>query len=381
MTARRYLALDGLRGVAALAVVFYHAPWPTHFSGLALARNAYLSVDLFFILSGFVIAANYATKIVDAGNLRDFLTRRLFRLYPLHLAVLAALVALETVKWAAQGMAASDVAPFTGPNSPALLAENLLMLQGVGLGGRLGWNSPAWSIGAECVAYVLFAFAALSGLARRSLSVLATAGIALLTYFGLAAHLGTLDATFGGVGLLRCLAGFSLGVVVFLYAGGEKIAPLVVAFAAALALFVMASTSGAAVAAVIPVFVLLVAGLRHDRGGVARLLASAPTQFLGRHSYSIYLTHMPILTLVTILAKRLAHLQTEAGPHGAMLVVSPFAGDLLFTAVICIVIALSCVTFRLVEEPGRKLGARLSSGARAQNRDADLVAHGIVPKR
>jgi peptidoglycan/LPS O-acetylase OafA/YrhL len=62
----RYRALDGLWGIAALFVVFYHAPWLTHFSDARMVKNAYLPVDFFFfVLSGFVIATNYARRIVD----------------------------------------------------------------------------------------------------------------------------------------------------------------------------------------------------------------------------------------------------------------------------------------------------------------------------
>ena len=134
----RYRALDGLRGIAALFVVFYHAPWPTHFSDARMVKNAYLSVDFFFILSGFVIATNYARRIVDLESARVFMTTRFFRLYPLHFSILMALLVLESIKFAAQGVVGSTVPPFTGPNSLGLLIENLLMAQGLGLENRLG---------------------------------------------------------------------------------------------------------------------------------------------------------------------------------------------------------------------------------------------------
>lgn len=176
---RRYRALDGLRGIAALCVIFYHALWNTHLSGLRIVSNAYLAVDFFFILSGFVIAANYSGKIADFASARAFMILRFFRLYPLHLAVLAGLFAVEVLKFSLRGAFVSDVAPFTGPNSPRLLIENLLMAQGLGPESQLGWNSPSWSIGAEFVAYLLFAAAAIAGLARRREIVAALAGLAL----------------------------------------------------------------------------------------------------------------------------------------------------------------------------------------------------------
>lgn len=361
MSPKRYLALDGLRGVAALAVVFYHAPWITHFSDLQIARNAYLAVDFFFILSGFVIAANYARGIADMGDVRVFLAKRFFRLYPLHAAILLVLVGLEIVKWAAQGESVSDVAPFTGPNSLPLLAENLLMLQGIGLESRLGWNPPAWSVGAEGVAYLLFAWAALGGLVRRGSPIAALCAVSFGAYLTIASSAGTLDVT-GGLGLVRCLAGFSLGVAIWLYSPRNWFrAPSVASAAALLALAVMALASGAATVFVIPLFVALTATLQYDRGAIAQFLATPTAQFLGRVSYSIYLTHMPILYVFKIVLKRVAHIASHAGSHGLMLDIgSPWLGDALFGAVIVVVLLTSWMTYRFVEEPGRRYGARIA---------------------
>ena len=86
----RFSALDGLRGIAALAVVFYHVKFPNHFTtypGLFF-RNGYMAVDLFFILSGFVIYANYSGKIYNTASALRFIVLRFFRIYPLHLAIL-----------------------------------------------------------------------------------------------------------------------------------------------------------------------------------------------------------------------------------------------------------------------------------------------------
>lgn len=78
----RFDLLDGLRGVAALAVMIYHY---SQQSGLHWLSGAWVSVDLFFILSGFVIAYNYADKIILGMSFIDFLIIRLVRLWPLYL--------------------------------------------------------------------------------------------------------------------------------------------------------------------------------------------------------------------------------------------------------------------------------------------------------
>lgn len=93
----RFIALDWLRGVAALVVVAHHIDWPNHLTNIAFVRNGYLAVDCF------VICSSYSTKIVSGSGALQFIWLRLFRVYPLHLAVLAAFVVLELAKLWSQG--------------------------------------------------------------------------------------------------------------------------------------------------------------------------------------------------------------------------------------------------------------------------------------
>ena len=375
----RYRALDGLRGVAALFVVFYHAPWTTHFSGMRMVGNAYLAVDFFFILSGFVIAANYADRIVDGASARAFMLTRFFRLYPLHFAVLMVLVAQEAIKLAAQGALVSDVAPFTGPNSISLLIENLCMAQGLGLENRLGWNPPSWSVGAEFVAYFLFALLAIGGALRSRGFVLALAALAFVSYFAIAATQNTLDATYG-LGLLRCLAGFSLGVAIQFFSpaagSGDARPARMVAVALILCLGTLAFAQGAVIFAAIPLFVALVATLQFDQGLAARLLSTRPAQFLGRVSYSIYMIHVPLLAMAAIFLKRALHVPSHFdGRRQIIELSSPWIGDLAFALVLVAVLALSWAAFTWIEEPSRLFGRRLAA------RPASAPEAPLVPRQ
>lgn len=85
---RRYLVLDGLRGIAAVLVVLYHVEVPNHFTHNSFTRHGYLAVDLFLILSGFVISAAYSRQIFDAKSAVEFYWLRFFRIYPLHITML-----------------------------------------------------------------------------------------------------------------------------------------------------------------------------------------------------------------------------------------------------------------------------------------------------
>lgn len=76
-THNRFDALDGLRGVAAIAVMI------SHFSQETLFKNAYEAVDLFFMLSGFVIAHSYGARLLSGMTSTEYVKRRLIRLYPM----------------------------------------------------------------------------------------------------------------------------------------------------------------------------------------------------------------------------------------------------------------------------------------------------------
>src|SRR6218665_3058891 len=84
-----YPQLESLRGLAALLVVFYHLPpWWIGYQNVPLISNCYLMVDLFFVLSGFVIALNYEHKLKSWSQLGHFTRLRFVRLYPVHLVFL-----------------------------------------------------------------------------------------------------------------------------------------------------------------------------------------------------------------------------------------------------------------------------------------------------
>ena len=200
--------------------------------------------------------------------------------------------------------------------------------------------------------------------------VVGLAGTAFVAYFAIAASQGTLDVTYA-LGLVRCLAGFSLGVAIQYFspradqAGpngpGSKQAARAASAISTLTLAAIALSEGGAIFLLIPLFVLLVATLQFDRGVVAQLLSSRAAQFLGRVSYSIYLVHMPILQVSTIVLKRVLGVPFHSDSHRQTLeIASPWLGDLLFAGALIAVLALARFTYVLVEEPGRRFGRRIT---------------------
>ena len=123
--ARRFAALDSLRGLCALAVVLFHFRTDGVLTNLAPIRRGWMFVDFFFVLSGFVLAHAYFGRIGRQVAPLRFLGLRLGRIYPLHAAVLAAIrdMPLETMRvdslqlvindWYMSSAAVEPVATFT----------------------------------------------------------------------------------------------------------------------------------------------------------------------------------------------------------------------------------------------------------------------------
>ncbi len=295
-------ALTGIRGIAAWFVVFYHmretlsALLPAW--AIATFAKGYLAVDLFFMLSGFVLWYNYADRLgqfrlAEAGK---FMWRRIARIWPLHVFILALMAALALVL-AATGR--------HNANYPwAELPLHFLLVQNWGLTGALTWNDPAWSISTELAAYLLFPFAAaamrwekLPGWALAAIAAALLAALHML--FARSGETG-LGAEISRLGLWRCLLEFALGNVlcmVWRRYGEQRRFAIAAALACAATL-----TGGIALALPETAFVPLVfasglLALAADRGAVARMLGKGVPRYLGEISYSTYLGHFLLFIL------------------------------------------------------------------------------------
>ena len=295
-------ALTGIRGLAAWLVVFFHirVTMAGYLPGgvLAVADHFNLAVDLFFILSGFVLWYNYATRLRQgtAQAIADFWWRRVARIWPLHALVLTAFVGFAMAVWLT-GRDTGDY-PFTQ------LPLHYLLMQNWGFTPRLTWNDPAWSISAEMGAYILFPLAVrLLRWDHMPSLVLVGAVIVLLGSLGMAALLTgqeSLGADVPLLGLRRCLVEFTSGNILCVlwqrWRASTVAAPL--SGLAALALLAAGAWTGANDALWAPsmLFTALLA-LACDKGAVARLLASRPLVWLGEISYSTYLAHFLLFVL------------------------------------------------------------------------------------
>ena len=103
-TTPRFVALDSWRGIAAICVALLHFSAYSHIDELDIRKNAAVFVDLFFVLSGFVITWSYQDRIAKGFSIADFMRRRFWRIYPLHFVMTLMFLGLEAARLVFDGM-------------------------------------------------------------------------------------------------------------------------------------------------------------------------------------------------------------------------------------------------------------------------------------
>jgi peptidoglycan/LPS O-acetylase OafA/YrhL len=212
----RYEALDAFRGICACLVALYHFPAYSHIYDLPFLRNSLLFVDFFFVLSGFVIFANYYERLQLGFGVLRFMLLRLARLYPLHLFVLVLYLGFDLLQVLVPPLADyATVKPFSGPGENVeYIIANLLLIHSLGLFDYLALNTPSWSISTEFYAYIFFAYAIV--LLRNRIPGLLVASIIAVSIFLVVNNPPYYLETTAQYGFLRCLMGFSAGALVWM---------------------------------------------------------------------------------------------------------------------------------------------------------------------
>ncbi|WP_184719119.1 acyltransferase [Caulobacter sp.] len=290
-------SLTGLRIVAAAWVLVYHF---RNRLGLDLERfglvaKGYLGVDLFFILSGFILTHVYL-RAWEEGRFqyRAFLWARLARLYPVHLLTLAGTVALWAVgRW--QGASFDPIA-----FDPAVLPQQILLIHAWWTTPTVQWNFPSWSISAEWFAYLAFPAAAVAAMALRArpvLAVLLAAGLFFLLDALVGRGGGDLTQMTAQGGALRIVPSFAMGVALHRL-GRTRSMTLGLArigTGAALAWIVVSTSLGLADIWIWPALAALIFCLaERDKSGRVGMLAVPLAVYLGEVSYAVYMTHLPV---------------------------------------------------------------------------------------
>ena len=318
-TKAHYDLLDGLRGVAALMVIWYHV-----FEGFAFASNSaietlnhgYLAVDFFFILSGFVIGYAYDDRWGKSLTMKDFFKRRLIRLHPMVImgAVLGAITFCiqGSVQWDGTHVAISMImlsllcTIFFIPAMPGVGYEVR------GNGEMFPLNGPCWSLFFEYIGNILYALfiRRLSNKALTVFVVLLGVALAAFAVFNVSTYgnIGvgwTLDGVNFLGGSLRMLFPFSLGMLM-----SRNFKPMKVKGAfwicaiALIALFSVPYLEGLeplcmngvyeAFCVIVAFPIILWIGAS---GTTTDVQSTKVCKFLGDISYPVYVIHYPLMYL------------------------------------------------------------------------------------
>ncbi|MGR5126752.1 acyltransferase family protein [Photobacterium swingsii] len=367
--------LTAIRGFAAFFVALFHArlvlfpQWKEEIASTSqLLENGYLWVDIFFILSGFVMMHVYRDSFQQGCTMakwRHFMWLRFSRIYPLFLTTLLLLLGWETTKHIygigfyggelLNSWGLADIPAFQGPfNTSDTLFANLFLLQSL-TNQSLSWNFPGWSLSVEWLCYMLFPIilALLSFNAKRSSWL---PFLVFLLLYGLISTTGTIDLTSGIPAFLRGLCGFSLGAWLCLIRIPQNMKHLIsndiVLFTLAISLVVLLhhQLETGQILSVYLLFALLVfCGANHTQNTslFMRLFDNKLTQYLGDISYSVYLWHSVLLLIGVEVIHQIApdftswwYQQHSIGAFTLALA--------LYTAVL---LAISTASYHLLEKP------------------------------
>jgi hypothetical protein len=350
--------LESIRGLAALLVVIYHIPKWNSVLEIGLINRGYLMVDLFFVLSGFVIYSAYADKISKWSDLLRFQFLRFGRLYPVHVVFLSVYVIIEIAKYMAQtylGLQSPNTHPF-GQNSVGALLEQVFLIQAIGpTGHATTFNGPAWSISVEFYTYLVFALVTLTFRQHKGLVFLGLTLGAFILLVG--------KWTYGFDDFVHCLAGFFLGCLTALATVKSKVKiPPLLSFLVFIATvfflhFLRVRSYGLGIYFLSS---LLVASLVLSESGLLkRMLSFAPIRWLGKVSYSLYMCHFALFWCANQVARVALHSPQVVGADGISLPQMSVGNTLIVAAAtIAVALVLSSLIFRFVETPFRERSRR-----------------------
>ena len=346
-------ALTGIRGIAALVVFLVHTRDTLATRGISIHLNTLVErlffmsgrqVDIFFVLSGFVLALIYRdwfARGLTGRTYRQFLQRRFARIYPLHAFILLMIICLVVVAHFSHAQTMNGLERFTFASLPAYFT----LTQAWGfLGDDTGqWNPPSWSVSIEALAYLVFPlYMLLTAKFEKSRPWLLFVIVAVC---GFLLNATTPWGLTGYAGIARGLSEFTLGCATAGFYGSGVAHRLQthlgswMALAALALCFALTPDTGFVVGFVAAPLLLALCG----DNPVARLFDNKYVFFLGEISYSIYLGHF----LFSTISYRL--ISVPWMQSGLLPLV------LGATFIVAFVLAAATLTYYLIERPGRDL--------------------------
>lgn len=336
----RLKGLDGIRGVLALLVALTHAfgHYTGWSSGIFPLTNVSFCVDIFFILSGIVLCHVYQKSISSSElGLWDFTSRRILRLYPMHIFCMALVPLIFFIS-------SSNAYPeWLGESTPLNILGDSLLLNTLSIGFDFVSNQPSWSISIELYIGTFLAF--YSCKYRCAPLIIALVAVMLAYHFGIKPkEINKTHAFLVNGGIIRCLYSMSAGVIAYRIVRRYKsffehynatsnligIMGVIIMFLtihnirlSSASYFTLVSALSLAIA------IIGVIGCKSLSFFDSKLFT-----FLGVRSFSIYLLHTPML-------------YAFLGLHSD----NNMTNSILAVSIILLTVSASSLTYRYIEKP------------------------------
>ncbi len=367
---QRFQTVDALRGLAALAVVFYHVQGALNRGSQSwfpdplrhLAEGGHFGVNVFFVLSGFVIARSVRDGSMTLAYLGRFTLRRSIRLDPPYWSAILLEVLLIGL-----GLAVFPSLATPLPSLAQLLAHTVYLQDILGYGHLI---PIFWTLCYEFQFYLTFVGVLVLGhllarrLGRRAGTIALAMVFATLFFTSIAAHHGWLAGVPRGVALDRWYEFFT-GVVAWWVVSGVLPPVTLLAVWGANGMLARHPDSLIEVVLLVSVSSLCLLGARYP--AFDQYFRARPLQFLGAISYSLYLYHASIGWRVVSLAQ-----------HFAGTSLPPLLGILTWLAAVGAAIVVGWLGWRLIERPSMQFSRRIKLPTRA-DAPAGVTSPVVVP--
>ena len=375
-----FRCIDSFRGLAACLVAFAHFDANSIIYGSQIFDSGKIYVDLFFVISGFVIFVNYDTRLRNGYGLMRFMLLRFGRLWPLHMFILLLFVTPDILRLLIPSLQSHyhfQNPPFGGEGGGWLeFFANVFLVHALGFFHKMGFNGVSWSISTEFYAYALFGLVLITFKTHYKYVVFALLLISALLLMRISADLyATLNCSF-----LRCCYGFATGAMTFYCYDAlskkdiqQSDAPssfwpdtmLESCIVAITLCYIQFFSEGRASFAAPIIFGILIFTFAFEKGGLSKLLKHPFLVFIGSLSYSIYMIH-PFISFkilkpfFTMLSAKGVPLLFHTTDGKVLFGTTKIAGTLIELGYLILVILCSYCLFITIERPCRDYFKRLA---------------------
>ena len=358
---KRFDVLDSFRGIAAMFIIIHNVRFLDSVTELTFFRDGWIFVEMFFVLSGFVLAHGYAFKPI---TFRSFFISRTFRIFPLHLFMLFLVVISETIKYLAYkyGIHFNDV-PLGGDESLSYLVYHIFLVQSwLPFVPSTGFNNPSWSISIEYYMYMIFFITLLFTKINKAYFWIF---ISMISFIFLINDFGIYEVS-------RGLSSFFLGSLMYYlyrksynnltYLSKHYFSIIEVLILLSIVYILSSDLYYKSIIATI-VFSIQMFVFAFEKGFISSFLKKSFFLHIGKLSYSMYLLHYFILSIIMFVGI----LFSKFGFKSSVMIegsrVTDFGNgivnNMVLFSIIALVIFLSKYTYEHIELKWQRVGKKL----------------------